>query len=238
MKVSRQGLMAIASHEGIVLNPYKDSVGVWTIGIGHTAAAGNPDPKTFRGELSVSECFSLFRLDIAKYEAGVNKAVKVPLKQYEFDALVSFHYNTGAIGKAGFVRKLNAGDRRGAIMGIMDWKKPPEIIGRRTSERNLFRDGKYPVPAATIYRAIDGKVQWNKGQSFDLRQVLSQPETTTPEPSIPKPLEPETEPETTTHPNGLGAAIGLALAGLATAAGGAAAYLANIPCEYLGVLCQ
>ncbi|WP_428141663.1 glycoside hydrolase family protein, partial [Bradyrhizobium sp.] len=36
--------MALISHEGIVLSRYKDSVGVWTIGVGHTKAAGNPDP--------------------------------------------------------------------------------------------------------------------------------------------------------------------------------------------------
>jgi lysozyme len=172
--MSTEGLMALIGHEGIVLSRYKDSVGVWTIGIGHTAAAGNPDPATYLGDLTVSEAFGLLRLDITKYEAGVNKAVKVPLKQHEFDALVSFHYNTGAIGKASFVKKLNAGDRAGAMKGMMDWRKPDEIVPRRTSERNLFRDGVYPAPFANIYPATKaGKVEWGKGQRIDLRKALA-----------------------------------------------------------------
>lgn len=173
MQISTEGLMALVGHEGIVLTPYKDSVGVWTIGIGHTKAAGNPDPATFNGELTVSEAFGLLRHDIMKYEAAVNAAVKVPLKQHEFDALVSFNYNTGAIGKASFVKKLNAGNRLGAIAGIMDWRKPKEIIPRRTAERDLFRSGRYPEPWATLYPANSkGQVQWGGGKRIDLREFI------------------------------------------------------------------
>lgn len=186
METSAEGLMALVGHEGIVLTPYKDSVGVMTIGIGHTAAAGWPDPAKFNGELTISEAFSLFRSDVRKYEKEVARAVTVPLKQHEFDALVSFHYNTGAIGRASFVKKLNAGDRAGAIKGIMDWRKPPEIVPRRTAERNLFSKGEYPPPFATLYPATKaGNVQWGKGKRIDLREHLSQPK-----PSIP--LKPET----------------------------------------------
>ena len=173
MRTSTAGVMAIASHEGIVLSPYLDSVGVWTLGIGHTAAAGFPDPKTFKGSLMLGEAIGMFRHDLLKYEDAVNKAVKVPLKQYEFDALVSFHYNTGAIGKASFVKKLNAGDRAGALKGIMDWRKPAEIIPRRTVERDLFKTGKYPEPVATIYPAVNGKVQWKQGKRVDLASALN-----------------------------------------------------------------
>ena len=42
--VSRRGVLEIAGHEGIVLGPYRDSAGVWTYGVGHTAGAGAPDP--------------------------------------------------------------------------------------------------------------------------------------------------------------------------------------------------
>lgn len=176
MQTSTEGLMALAGHEGIVLTRYLDSKNVWTIGAGHTAAAGWPDPRTYPGDLTVSEAFGLFRKDIRKYEDGVNKAVTVPLKQHEFDALVSFHYNTGAIGKATFVKKLNAGDRAGAIKGFMDWKKPPEIIDRRTAERDLFAKGVYPPPFATLYPATPaGKVLWGKGKKIDLRDYLGKP---------------------------------------------------------------
>ena len=176
MRMSTEGLIALIGHEGIVLSRYKDSAGIWTIGVGHTAAAGGIKPETFTGTLSMQQAIDLLRTDIAKYERGVTKAVKVPLKQHEFDALVSFHYNTGAIGKASFVKKLNAGDRAGAIDGIMDWSKPPEIIPRREAERDLFKTGIYPAPLANTYPATSsGKVLWGKGKRVNVRDLLNIP---------------------------------------------------------------
>lgn len=190
--------MALAAHEGIVLTPYKDSVGVWTIGIGHTKSAGNPDPAKFTGTLTVSEAFGLLRHDIMRYEREVDEAVTAPLKQHEFDALVSFHYNTGAIKKASFVKKLNAGDRPGAIAGMMDWRKPKEIIPRRTAERDLFRSGRYPEPWATIWPAnAKGQVQWGSGKRIDLREFIKPAPPVVPA-DAPKPVpapSPATEPQ-------------------------------------------
>jgi len=175
MKTSTEGLINLIAHEGIVQSRYKDSVGVWTIGVGHTAAAGGIDPATFTGVLTVPAVLEMLRVDIVKYENGVNRAVKVPLQQHEFDALVSFHYNTGAIGRASFVKKLNAGDRAGAARGMMAWKKPPEIIKRRTAERDLFLHGRYAGPMATIYPATpSGSIQWGKGQRVNVRSLLTQ----------------------------------------------------------------
>ena len=63
MKVSDKGLIELVCHEGIVPYPYLDSVGVWTYGIGHTAAAGEPNPATMpRGvATSLRACVELFR---------------------------------------------------------------------------------------------------------------------------------------------------------------------------------
>ena len=176
LTVSKAGLMAIAAHEGIVLSPYKDSKGIWTIGIGHTAAAGYPDPAKFVGSFTLSEVLGLFRQDVAKYEKAVRAAVKVPLKQHEFDALVSFHYNTGAIGKATLTKLLNAGKKAEAGAAFMNWTKPPEIEDRRKGERDLFLTGKYPAPFATVYPADSkGNVQWKKGTRVDLREAFKAP---------------------------------------------------------------
>lgn len=196
MQISTEGMMFLVRHEGIVLTRYLDSRNIWTIGIGHTKAAGPPDPSTFKGKLSVEDAFDLLAKDIEKYEQNVRAAVRVPLKQHEYDALVSFHYNTGAIGKATFVKKLNAGDRAGAIKGIMDWRKPPEIVPRRTAERDLFRDGKYPEPFATIYEATPaGKVLWSSGKRVDLRKELNAPAPPAPKPvDAPKPVPAAPEP--------------------------------------------
>ena len=147
MKISDKGVLEIAEHEGIVPGPYKDSVGVWTVGVGHTASAGGPDPKHMpRGmpldvDMAVLDLLNLFDVDLDKYEARVNKAVNVPLKQHEFDALVSFDFNTGGIYRAKLTDAINRGDKRGD--GFMGWLKPKEIIKRRKAEQALFRTGNY-----------------------------------------------------------------------------------------------
>lgn len=179
MKVSDKGIAALIAHEGIVPGPYKDSVGVWTFGIGHTAAAGRPDPVQMpRGmpadlDAALVHVFDVFRDDLVKYETEVARALKVPVSQNEFDALVSFHYNTGAIGRASLVKALNAGDRAGAARGFMSWVKPKEIIERRRSELKLFRDGVYPELKATVWRVdANGRVIWKPVKTLTMAQML------------------------------------------------------------------
>lgn len=180
MKTSDAGIFALALHEGIVPAPYRDSVGVWTYGIGHTLGAGYPDPeKMLRGmpsslDAALRDVFDLFRRDVAKYEAAVNRAVKVPITQAQFDALVSFHYNTGAIGKASLVKRLNAGDVAGAATGFLAWMKPPEIIPRRKAEQELFAKGVYPGGQVTVWQVSKaGKVIWNPARRLTKDQVLA-----------------------------------------------------------------
>lgn len=191
MKVSDKGIAELLSHEALVTSPYKDSVGVWTIGVGHTSGAGKPNPQTMdKGvEAPVAELIELFRNDLAKFEAGVNAAVKVPLAQHEFDALVSFHFNTGAIGRATFVKKLNAGDRLGAAAGMLEWKKPAEIIKRRTAEMKLFRDGKYSNDGkCTIYPANKfGAVQWGSGRRVSVANLIAPAAPAAPTKPVPAP---------------------------------------------------
>ena len=97
MQTTDRGLLALIRHEGVVPGPYLDVKDVWTFGIGHTAAAGPPDPaRMTRGmpadlDAGIREAFRLFRADLAAYEAEVLRAVKVSLEPYEFDALLSFH---------------------------------------------------------------------------------------------------------------------------------------------------
>ena len=180
MKTSDAGLFAIALHEGIVPGPYFDSVGVLTYGIGHTLGAGYPDPaKMQRGmptnlDAALRDVFDLFRRDVAKYEAAVNRAVKVPVTQAQFDALVSFHYNTGAIGRASLVKRLNAGDVAGAAAGFMAWKKPAEIIPRRKAEQELFAKGVYPGGQVTVWQVSNsGRVIWKPARWLSKDQVLA-----------------------------------------------------------------
>lgn len=185
MKMSLDGLAELAGHEGVVLMPYLDSVGVWTYGIGHTAAAGPPDPEGMpRGvERPVADALELFKQDVGRYEAAVERAVSVPLSQSEFDALVSFHYNTGAIARATLVKRLNRGDRAGAAAGFMNWLRPPEITERRRAEAELFRTGGYGNGLATAWLANqNGAVRWGTGKLVNARALLAATGDPTPVP--------------------------------------------------------
>jgi lysozyme len=152
-----------------VPGPYLDANKVWTFGIGHTAAAGPPDPAMMpRGmptdlDAGIREAFRLFRADLARYEAEVAAAVRVPLAPHEFDALVSFHYNTGGIARAALTRALNAGDREAAAAAFMGWRRPAAIIPRREAERDLFRHGRYPGGTIPVWAvASDGRVDFSR----------------------------------------------------------------------------
>lgn len=150
MRVSDKGILEIAEHEGIVPAPYRDSVGVWTFGVGHTAAAGSPEPQEMSGKMpsgdaldrALDRALEVFRDDLRKYEDRVNDAIRVPLKQHEFDALVSFDFNTGGIYRAKLTKAINAGEAN-ASRHFMGWLKPPEIRKRRTAEKRLFETGDY-----------------------------------------------------------------------------------------------
>ena len=173
MRTSMRGMLALAHHEGVVTNRYKDSVGVWTIGIGATAAAlkDSPyNPQKFTGHLEVEQVFDMFKDILVKYERGVNKALKREPKQHEFDAMVSFHYNTGAIARAGWMKLWNADAPDSEITtSFMQWRKPPEILRRRKEECKLLIFGVYPSGDVPLYTADSrGRVQWKN------RKVMSQ----------------------------------------------------------------
>lgn len=141
MKVSARGREFIADHEGVRTKAYRDSVGVWTIGIGHTASAGPPTPRAGM-VISRAEVMEIFARDLGKFEARVTKALgNVP--QHVFDGAVSFDFNTGGIHRASWVKHYKAGNMSAAASAFMQWRKPPEIIGRRRDERDLIFSGDY-----------------------------------------------------------------------------------------------
>lgn len=176
MRISGRGFADLLLSEAIVTRRYKDSVGVWTFGLGHTAAAGHPDPQTVVTDQPLADILALARADLKKYEADVNSAVKVELSQPEFDALVSFHFNTGAIKRATLTKKLNAGDRVGAAAAFMSYKKPASIIERRKREQHLFATGEYANTGmtATVYPASDdGHVEWRHGKKMRIADIVA-----------------------------------------------------------------
>lgn len=136
MEISDKGLSLLIEREGKRNAAYKDTVGVWTIGVGHTG------PEVHEGLVWTDEQVAdALKKDIHRFEICVDMAVKVPLVQHQFDALVSFAFNVGqgAFSSSTLVRKLNEKDYEGAAVQFDRWHIPPEITSRRNGEREQFR---------------------------------------------------------------------------------------------------
>ena len=94
MKISEQGKDLIRVFEGVRLKAYKCSSGVPTIGFGNTFYEDGTKVK-IGDSITLERARSLFDGLLPRYEKIVLNKVKRPLKQNEFDALVSHTYNTG-----------------------------------------------------------------------------------------------------------------------------------------------
>ena len=167
MQTSAQGVAALELEEGVVLRAYRDSVGVWTIGAGLTAASGVVKPAA--GMLiTKSDATNLLQLALRqKYEPAVRAAMTTSTaapKQYEFDAGVSFHWNLGKITSASWVKSWKAKAPRAEIrMRLLIWNKAggkvlPGLTARRSREADMLLDGKYRVPA--LPSPVVGFARW------------------------------------------------------------------------------
>lgn len=94
MKASEILIEKIKEFEGLRLNAYQDSAGVWTIGYGHTRGVKKGQ------KITEAEADSLLRGDLVTAEKNVND-LKLNLTQGQFDALVDFVFNLGAGNLAG-----------------------------------------------------------------------------------------------------------------------------------------
>jgi GH24 family phage-related lysozyme (muramidase) len=162
-KLGKKGLDLIKSFESFVPYVYDDLIppvkgkyrewnggavkGTLTIGYGHTDAAKHP-LKIERGlKISQARALEILDVDLDEYEEAVNRLVRVPLTQGQFDALVSFAFNcgTGNLRKSSLLRKLNAGDYDGAraCFDLYTRSKGQVLRGlvrRRDSEQALWDD--------------------------------------------------------------------------------------------------
>lgn len=137
-KINQSGLDLIKNFEGCKLMAYQDSVGIWTIGIGHTPAQ--------QGQvIDEAEALNLLASDCANAEAAVSRLVTSPLTDNQFSALVSFVFNLGqgTFKRSTLLTKLNAGDYTGAADEFLKWDKAggkalPGLTDRRQAEKALF----------------------------------------------------------------------------------------------------
>ena len=112
----------------------------WTIGWGATGKGIGPHSVWTQGE-----CDARLERDVARHAAEVAAAVgDARTTQNQFDALVSFHFNTGAVGRATLTRKHRAGDYEGAVREFARWNRAAGrvlagLTRRRAAEAALYR---------------------------------------------------------------------------------------------------
>ncbi len=154
MEMTQEGIDLIKTWEGWRGTAYWDSMGsVWTIGFGHTAAAGEPHPKSGM-EITRYEGEEILRRDLRQYEKAVRDGLKVEANGNEFSAYVSLCYNIGpgAFGGSTTLRRFNSGDKPGAAEALLWWDKAggktvQGLASRREAERALFlRPWNDPAP--------------------------------------------------------------------------------------------
>ncbi|WP_086607919.1 lysozyme [Erythrobacter donghaensis] len=118
----------------------------WTIGWGATGRdgfnGGRIGPAT---RWTQAQCDDRLAEDLARYAADVAAALgSAPTTQNQFDALVSFHYNTGAIARATLTAKHVAGDHEGAAREFARWNRAAGrvlkgLVNRRAAEAELYQ---------------------------------------------------------------------------------------------------
>ncbi|MCH2486975.1 MAG: lysozyme [Erythrobacter sp.] len=114
----------------------------WTIGWGATGEGIGPETVWTQ-----EECDRRLERDLARYASEVGLALDgSPTTQAQFDALVSFHYNTGAIARATLTRLHRAGDHDGASREFARWNHAGGrvlrgLVRRREAEARLYLSG-------------------------------------------------------------------------------------------------
>ena len=139
MKISSTGVDLIKHFESCKLTAYQDSVGIWTIGWGHTGSVKKGDIWT-QGEAD-----NILLNDLDKFEVYVNQYVKVPLTQNQFDALVSWTFNLGPgnLKSSTMLTKLNEKKYDEVPSQLKRWNKAGGKVlrgleRRRNAEAAMF----------------------------------------------------------------------------------------------------
>ncbi|WP_336985879.1 lysozyme [Altererythrobacter aquiaggeris] len=148
--VSAQGIALIKRFEGCaskradgLVEAYPDPASgaePWTIGWGATGREIGPETVWTQ-----EECDARLAADLKKYAREVTQAIgSTPTSQAQFDALVSFHYNTGAIARATLTRRHLTQDYDGAAAQFARWNRASGqvlkgLARRRSAEASLYK---------------------------------------------------------------------------------------------------
>ena len=146
MNVSKAGIALIKHHEGVRSRPYRCPANLWTVGVGHLIGNGKLLPDSYNRTFTEEEIDGLLKSDLRRFELGISKMLpNVPLRQCEFDCLVSFAFNLGlgTFQRSTLRQALLRGDKKAAMESLVKYCRAGGKIlrglqTRRLDEKALF----------------------------------------------------------------------------------------------------
>ena len=146
MKVSERAIKLIKHHEGVRNRPYRCPANLYTVGVGHLIGDGKSLPDSWNRTFTEAEIDGLLKSDLRRFELGVHKMLpNVPLRQHEFDAIISFCFNLGlgCFQRSTLRQALLRGDKKAAMESLVKYCRAGGKILRglqirRLDEKALF----------------------------------------------------------------------------------------------------
>jgi lysozyme len=146
VNVSKAAIALIKHHEGVRSRPYRCPANLWTVGVGHLIGDGKSLPDSWNRTFSQEEIDGLLKSDLRRFELGVHKMLpNVPLRQCEFDAIISFCFNLGlgCFQRSTLRQALLRGDKKAAMESLVKYCRAGGKILRglqirRLDEKALF----------------------------------------------------------------------------------------------------
>jgi len=146
VNVSKAAIALIKHHEGVRSRPYRCPANLWTVGVGHLIGNGKLLPDSYNRTFSAEEIDGILKSDLRRFELGISKMLpNMPLRQCEFDCLVSFAFNLGlgTFQRSTLRQALLRGDKKAAMESLVKYCRAGGKILRglqirRLDEKALF----------------------------------------------------------------------------------------------------
>jgi lysozyme len=146
VKVSERAIKLIKHHEGVRNRPYRCPANLYTVGVGHLIGDGKHLPDSWNRTFTEAEIDGILKSDLRRFELGVHKMLpNVPLRQHEFDAIISFCFNLGlgCFQRSTLRQALLRGDKKAAMESLVKYCRAGGKILRglqirRLDEKALF----------------------------------------------------------------------------------------------------
>lgn len=146
MNVSKAGIALIKHYEGVRSRPYRCPANLWTVGVGHLIGNGKLLPDSYNRTFTTEEIDGILKSDLRRFELGISKMLpNMPLRQCEFDCLVSFAFNLGlgTFQRSTLRQALLRGDKKTAMESLIKYCRAGGKIlkglqSRRLDEKALF----------------------------------------------------------------------------------------------------